>query len=147
MVAPCCRQRARVELGRPAPLAPVLAHGVMYQRLAEWVTDALRALMLEQAGYRTKMIEFVDPEHTVQNIMIAGIRTGQPFNWDAPEALKSFWKFGLLSAIEVAHVASACVKKCDRKSLVRSRLISIERNKEACNPLTSKGSTGYARRF
>ncbi|MGQ9662945.1 MAG: class I SAM-dependent methyltransferase [Kiritimatiellia bacterium] len=97
VVAPCCRQRARVELGCPAPLAPVLAHGVMYQRLAEWVTDALRALTLEQAGYRTKIIEFVDPQHTVQNIMIAGIRTGPPFNWDAAEALKSF--LGIRSAV------------------------------------------------
>ena len=79
VVAPCCHQELRSQLGRPAPLAPVLAHGLMAERMAEWATDGLRSLFLEWAGYRTKMIEFVSTEHTPKNLMIVAVRDGEPF--------------------------------------------------------------------
>lgn len=75
VVAPCCHQEVRPQLARPEPLAPVLQHGLMAERMAEWVTDGLRALALEHAGYRTKVIEFVGSEHTPKNVMLAGVRT------------------------------------------------------------------------
>jgi SAM-dependent methyltransferase len=79
LLAPCCHQAVRPQLGRPVPLTPVLEHGIMAERMAEWVTDGLRALFLEWAGYRTKLIEFVGTEHTPKNLMLVGIRTGTPF--------------------------------------------------------------------
>lgn len=79
IVAPCCHKEVRPQLGRPAPLAAVLEHGIMAERMSEWATDGLRALFLEWAGYRTKMIEFVSSEHTPKNLMIAAVRTGKPF--------------------------------------------------------------------
>ena len=79
IVAPCCHKEVRPQLGRPAPLAAVLEHGIMTERMAEWATDGLRALFLEWAGYRTKMIEFVSTEHTPKNLMIAAVRDGKPF--------------------------------------------------------------------
>jgi SAM-dependent methyltransferase len=79
VVAPCCHKEVRTQLGRPAPLAPVLEHGIMAERMAEWVTDGLRALFLEWAGYRTKIIEFVSSEHTPKNLMLAAIREREPF--------------------------------------------------------------------
>lgn len=80
VVAPCCQKEVRAKLGRPAPLAPLLQHGLLEERLAEWVTDGLRALVLEWAGYRTKVFEFVSSEHTAKNVMIAAIRQGKPFS-------------------------------------------------------------------
>lgn len=80
VVAPCCHQELRPQLGRPAPLAPVLMHGIMAERLAEWVTDGLRALHLEWAGYRTKVMEFVTGEHTPKNLMIAAVRERESFS-------------------------------------------------------------------
>ena len=47
--------------------------------MAEWVTDGLRALFLEWAGYRTKVMEFVGSEHTPKNLMIAAVREREPF--------------------------------------------------------------------
>jgi len=91
LVAPCCHQAIRPQLGKPAPLAPVLEHGIMAERLAEWVTDGLRALHLEAAGYRTKIIEFVATEHTPKNLLIAGIRTGRPANGDQITPFKTFF--------------------------------------------------------
>jgi SAM-dependent methyltransferase len=79
VVAPCCHQEIRPQLGKPAPLAAVLEHGIMTERMAEWATDGLRALFLEWAGYRTKIIEFVSSEHTPKNLMLAAIREREPF--------------------------------------------------------------------
>lgn len=73
LVAPCCHKELRPQLGKPEPLAAVLRHGVMEERMAEWVTDGLRALFLEWAGYRTKVFEFVASEHTPKNLMIAAV--------------------------------------------------------------------------
>ena len=79
VVSPCCHQEIRPQLGHPEPLAAILRHGLMQERLAEWLTDGLRALFLEWAGYRTRMIEFVGSEHTQRNLMIAAVREGGPF--------------------------------------------------------------------
>jgi SAM-dependent methyltransferase len=78
VVAPCCHQEVRPQLGSPAPLGPVLRHGFMAERMAEWATDGLRALVLEWAGYKTKVVEFVSSEHTGKNVMIAGVRDDAP---------------------------------------------------------------------
>ena len=43
-------------------------------RQAEFVTDALRALLLEWAGYHTKVFEFISTEHTAKNLMIAAVK-------------------------------------------------------------------------
>ena len=94
VVAPCCHQEVRPQLGRPAPLAPVLAHGIMAEHMAEWATDGLRSLFLEWAGYRTKMIEFVSTEHTPKNLMIVAVRDGQPFASPAARArIEQFKEF------------------------------------------------------
>ena len=83
VVAPCCHQELRPQLGKPEPLAAVLRHGLMEERMAEWATDGLRALFLEWAGYRTKIMEFVGGEHTPKNLMIAAVREREAFVDDA----------------------------------------------------------------
>jgi SAM-dependent methyltransferase len=74
VVAPCCHQQLRPQLTPPPLLAPIARHGLMAERLADWLTDGLRALHLQAAGYRTKVIEFVSPGHTPKNLMIAAVR-------------------------------------------------------------------------
>ncbi len=95
VVAPCCHKELRPQFGKPAPLASVLRHGVMEERMAEWVTDGLRALFLEWAGYRTKVMEFVAGEHTPKNLMIAAVREREAFTDEAArkriEELKAFF--------------------------------------------------------
>ncbi|MBL8752377.1 MAG: SAM-dependent methyltransferase [Planctomycetes bacterium] len=78
VVAPCCHQEVRPQLGRPAPLDAVLRHGLFAERMAEWATDGLRTLVLEHMGYRTKAIEFVGGEHTGKNLMLAAVRGSEP---------------------------------------------------------------------
>ena len=95
VVAPCCHKELRPQLGQPEPFASVLRHGLMEERMAEWLTDGLRALFLEWAGYRTKVMEFVGSEHTPKNLMIAAVREHEPFTDETArkriEDLKSFF--------------------------------------------------------
>lgn len=74
VVAPCCQKELRPQLSAPPVLAGALAHGIFQERQAEFVTDALRAQLLDWAGCRTKVFEFISTEHTAKNIMIAARR-------------------------------------------------------------------------
>jgi hypothetical protein len=72
-VAPCCHKQIRrqMEAGKPeGKLDILLRHGIFMERQAEMVTDALRALLLELNGYRTKVFEFVSDAHTPKNNLI-----------------------------------------------------------------------------
>ena len=95
IVAPCCHKELRSQLGKPEPLTAVLRHGLMEERMAEWLTDGLRALFLEGAGYRTKVMEFVASEHTPKNLMIAAVREHEPLTDEATakriKELKTFF--------------------------------------------------------
>ncbi|HKB56820.1 MAG TPA: SAM-dependent methyltransferase, partial [Lacunisphaera sp.] len=74
VVAPCCQKELRAQLQAAPVLAPALRHGIFQERHAEFATDALRALLLEWAGYDTKVFEFISTEHTAKNLMIAATR-------------------------------------------------------------------------
>jgi hypothetical protein len=74
VVAPCCQKELRPQLTAPPVLEGALRHGIFQERQAEFVTDALRAQLLEWAGYRTKVFEFISTDHTAKNTMIAAIR-------------------------------------------------------------------------
>ena len=53
----------------------MLKYGIIRDKFTELLTDALRGLKLEAAGYAVDMIEFTSLEHTSKNIMIRAIRT------------------------------------------------------------------------
>lgn len=74
VVAPCCQKELRPQLTAPPVLSGALRHGIFRERQAEFVTDALRAQLLEWAGYRTKVVEFISTEHTAKNLMISAIK-------------------------------------------------------------------------
>ena len=74
VVAPCCHQEIRPQIKPPEMLENILKHGIMLEREAEFVTDGLRALLLEKSGYATKLFEFVATEHTPKNNMIVGTK-------------------------------------------------------------------------
>ena len=59
-------------------MAAALKHGILRTREAEIATDALRAAVLEAAGYDARVFEFVSTEHTDKNLMIAAVRRAAP---------------------------------------------------------------------
>ena len=93
MVAPCCQKELRPQLAAPAVLAGALQHGIFQERQAEFATDALRAQLLEWAGYRTKVFEFVSTEHTAKNLMIAAIKGRPPGDPALAAQIKTFAAF------------------------------------------------------
>ena len=78
IVSPCCHKELRPQLQPPLALAGALRHGILLERHAEFVTDALRAALLEWAGYETKVFEFISTEHTAKNLMIAAVKSRRP---------------------------------------------------------------------
>jgi hypothetical protein len=56
----------------------VTRHGILRERFADVLTDALRAALLRLAGYRVEVVEFVPTQHTPRNVMIRAVRTGAP---------------------------------------------------------------------
>ncbi len=75
MAVPCCQHELNGQI-RCEMLQPVLRYGVVKERIAALVTDALRANLLEKSGYETQILEFIDMEHTPKNLMIRAVKTG-----------------------------------------------------------------------
>ncbi len=78
VAAPCCHKELRRQMQPPPVLRDVLKHGILFEREAEIVTDAIRALLLEIHGYKASVFEFISPEHTGKNLMIAAQRRTHP---------------------------------------------------------------------
>ena len=80
VAAPCCHKELRPQMAPPPVLRDVLKHGILLEREAEIVTDAVRALLLEIHGYKASVFEFISPEHTGRNLMISAQRRAQPLD-------------------------------------------------------------------
>jgi SAM-dependent methyltransferase len=94
LAAPCCQHELYDQLD-DALFRPVLRHGILRQRLADILTDALRALILRILGYSTQAIEFVSPEHTSKNLMIVAEKRLPPGDAQMAreyQALKAYWR-------------------------------------------------------
>lgn len=78
LCSPCCHKEVRPQLLSPHPLRPILQHGIHLGQEAEMLTDGLRALLLDAAGYDTQVFEFISLEHTNKNKMILAVKRAQP---------------------------------------------------------------------
>ena len=74
MAVPCCQHELNGQI-RCDMLQPLLKYGVIKERMAALITDALRANLLEQKGYDTQILEFIDMEHTPKNLMIRAVKS------------------------------------------------------------------------
>lgn len=73
---PCCQHEWNKQLENDL-LSPVFQYGLIKERVAALYTDAIRAEILENAGYRTQILEFIDIEHTPKNILIRAVKQGK----------------------------------------------------------------------
>jgi len=73
--APCCHKQIRKQMAPDNELKYITKHGILLERQAEMVTDAIRALILEAHGYKTKVFDFIATEHTPKNVLIVGTKT------------------------------------------------------------------------
>lgn len=70
---PCCQHELNRQISCDV-LAPVLKYGLIRERMAALVTDAVRAELLGECGYDTQILEFIDMEHTPKNILIRAVK-------------------------------------------------------------------------
>lgn len=82
--SPCCHKQIRHEIAKENALSAITRFGILKERQAEIVTDAIRALYLEAYGYKTQVFEFIATEHTPKNIIITASKPekGLVFNAD-----------------------------------------------------------------
>lgn len=96
MIAPCCHHDIQSQLTEsPEPWLMLTRYGIMRERLADLLTDALRMQILKLRGYRVEGIEFIGGEHTPRNLMIRAIKTGakvEPIEITRYEEMIAAWR-------------------------------------------------------
>ena len=93
LAVPCCQHEVARSIASEVQ-APLLKHGILKERLASLLTDAMRAELLETAGYAVQVVEFIDTEHTPKNLLIRALRSGKPRDRRAYDALRAAWGAG-----------------------------------------------------
>lgn len=73
---PCCQHELNAQIENDV-LEPLLKYGILKERFAALLTDALRANLLEQHGYEVQILEFIDMEHTPKNLLIRAVKRGE----------------------------------------------------------------------
>lgn len=76
MSVPCCQHEVNAQI-KSEDLNSILKYGILKERFSAIVTDAIRAEILENNGYETQILEFIDMEHTPKNLLIRGVKTGK----------------------------------------------------------------------
>ncbi len=73
MAVPCCQHEVNKQIACKE-LQPILKYGLIKERMAALITDAVRANLLEEQGYDTQILEFIDMEHTPKNLLIRAVK-------------------------------------------------------------------------
>ena len=66
---PCCQHEFNAQM-KAEELSILTKYGIVQERVAALMTDSVRANLLECAGYKTQLLEFIDIAHSPKNILI-----------------------------------------------------------------------------
>ena len=94
---PCCQHELFKQIKNDIH-QPMLKHGILKDRLTEYLTDGLRGLALEARGYDVAMIEFTSLEHTARNIMIKAVKSRAAGTYNAMKKSRAENQFDQLCA-------------------------------------------------
>lgn len=81
LAVPCCHHEFydKISKNKNSPFYENLKimgeNGIILEKFATLATDSFRSLALELCGYKVKMVEFIDMEHTPKNILIKAIKS------------------------------------------------------------------------
>lgn len=71
---PCCQHELNSQVDSDN-FGILTRYGLLKERTAAIMTDAIRANLLEYSGYRTQVLEFIDFSHTPKNLLIRAIKS------------------------------------------------------------------------
>lgn len=74
VMVPCCHKELLSQYSYE-PFQQVIKHGILKARMADVLTDGMRALMLEALGYKVSIVEYISPLETPKNLMIRAEKT------------------------------------------------------------------------
>ena len=83
---PCCQHELNRQI-QNEELSPVLKYGILKERMSALLTDGIRANLLESCGYDTRILEFIDMEHTPKNLLIRAVKSGNKHSGDSLDRL------------------------------------------------------------
>lgn len=66
---PCCQHEFNKQMNTES-LSILTRYGIVQERVAALMTDAVRGNLLESVGYKTQLLEFIDIAHSPKNILI-----------------------------------------------------------------------------
>lgn len=92
MAVPCCQHEVNKQISC-RELQPLLKYGLIKERMSALITDAVRANLLEQRGYDTQIVEFIDMEHTPKNLLIRGVRKNSPVRMNKKQSIEETMEF------------------------------------------------------
>ncbi|MBQ7777269.1 MAG: methyltransferase, partial [Lachnospiraceae bacterium] len=92
MAVPCCQHEVNRQLACKE-LQPLLKYGLIKERMAALITDAVRANLLEEQGYDTQILEFIDMEHTPKNLLIRAVKKGNTPKMAGKKSIDSTLEF------------------------------------------------------
>lgn len=99
---PCCQHEVNKQI-KNEMLMPVLKYGLIRERMSALLTDAVRANLLEERGYDTQILEFIDMEHTPKNILIRAVKS------------KKYEKTGIKEVTDLLNVNTTLQKLLEEK--------------------------------
>lgn len=72
---PCCQHELNQQMHTDT-FSAMTRYGIIKERMAALMTDAIRANLLTCVGYDTSILEFVDLSHTPKNLLIRAVKSG-----------------------------------------------------------------------
>ena len=72
---PCCQHEFNSQMDTDT-FSIISKYGIIKERMAALMTDAVRGNLLEAAGYKTQLLEFIDIAHSPKNILIRASKGG-----------------------------------------------------------------------
>jgi hypothetical protein len=107
IAAPCCQREIKEQMKGDSlhVLKGMTKYPFLKERLADVITDAMRSLVLESAGYRVRVLKFVPSEITPKNLIIIAKKNKKKNNPRLSEDYEKIKKFFHLNPV-LEHLVS-----------------------------------------